>query len=1187
MNKNIKALLDFLKLVGHKGAFELRQPINKSYYAHDLRELEKLLVKLFKNDEDFYYGIFERVNALSGHKASKNENIKGTRFYVIDLDFKDPYWRGDKKKLKIVEKLKEYLKPALIVDSGRGAHFYVVFNEYIDKDLWDKEAWEFFLKRISKETKVPLEDARKGQAWGLDPAVKDIVRVIRVPGSYNKKASRRGEIIYSDFYNYREIDYKSQVLNPYLEEKIQKEIKEKKKREARKIKREIEQESFTFDRVRFKEDIYTILDRLEDEIDFIELLKEEGYDYKEYADRVHFFSPFRDDGRNPDFVIYKSNPYWGYDFKEGKSFSPYHYLVEVKGYTPKEAIIELIKRANLEDELLETYTYTKKQKTRRKNGKENIQHKNDKNQALEKEEKENEYIPFFPWAIDFINEYEPARNWIEKIRNANENERLNLLFEFAKTALPYLQAHNIEEPVKVLFYILKYLVEELGLTLINNPLAIIKPNRKSLTYSYISNLFIPLFEFVDQKGKRKYLVMEVKDEDELKIAIKVLKRELTLEQLKAIASDKDINIFLYREGQKINENTFPLTCGVERGTEKKIFEVFNLMLAFLKFYKIIREEKVATKLGFVNFKKKEVFVHPNRQTDVYIDVDESVLDDHFNDNFTYYEKEQAKKYAKIFKYLEDENKALATFMFGFSALLHNKFSKDNFIVQLYGTTGTGKTTMLRIIKSLVGNPERILSLNATLNAMEKLLSEEPEIHIRDEFELADKEVLLRLIYTFTQGYGRQRLTKFLSLQKQNKFTGGLFLAGEKTIDRVVEEKKAQGEITKRGALRRVLKIEVDDEFFKNKEVIGEIRDIIDDYYGFSNYFVDKYKDIENKFGKERLQTIHKVIKVALQKANLDRHAEVFATNVISLYTLKHALKTLGEDHINENKILDEFVKLAKKVRVDIGKSKNERISLYKELFDFAFNHENTYINIGNYEKTPRFALMKLFEITPEYLEKINVQRNIAKQVMLAITEEALEEFCKTKGYDKKIVFSILNKDKRLFVKENGEKYIVNFYENNGAFTLVKKKAYLIALPYEVIHIKNESGETVDIDFKFLLQEEKTGIKNNDFLLEFILKHSFLLFEIEDLPQIWQNHVASEALKITIGKMIELLYQKTKKTPTDDNEDVNIILEEIYNNYNLLEIFDTYYDNHRLYGHILLSALPYLEEMDIQEIKKRL
>ncbi len=1173
--RDIKLFIEFLKMTNKNGVYELRQPIYNSFYAASLNELEKILKERATKKKDFYIGIFERRKVLN--KASNRENIKGTYFYVLDLDLKDKNWQEKEEKRKLVKNIIEALKDklALVVDSGRGVHFYIKFKDYVWEDNWNEKAWEKYVKNLAKNLNIQILNKENG--WGLDPAVKDLVRVIRVPGSFNTKAERFSKIIYYNFENVKGLDYENEVLKPYEEEERKKEIEFLRKKVKREVKKEVKRD-VVYKNIVFKEDLDKIFEILEENISFIDFLKNKGYEYKEYADRVHFYSPFRDDGRNPDFVIYKNNEFWGIDFGSGEWYNPYKYLVEEEGLSPKEAIIELIKEAGLEDELLKEVEIKEKKKRKKKEKK----IKTYKELEKEKEEnKEGEFqidLPILPWDVIWGHKLKEIREFVQDVRNTREEERLEKLFAYAQKR--YSELENYKSDEEKLFFLLNKIANEIRLTILTEPYAVFKVDKDFSITSFMFNLFVPVFILKDEKGKRRFLIYEIREEKDLKRVVDILKRKISLDELINIANKEEINLFLYEEGKRINENTFPLTSVVERGTEKKINEFLNLTYSFLKYYNLLKEEKVAYRLGNVRFKDKSYFIHPHKKSDVFINVDEHILDDHTNENVKdFYTKEYAQKYAKIFDYIKEEGNLLMSYLFGISALIHNNYSKDNFIVQFYGTTGTGKTTTLRLIKSLVANPENIPSLNATLNAIEKSLEQETEIHIRDEFELADRDTLLKLIYTFTQGIGRQRLTKTLAFQKQSKFRGGLFLAGEKTIDKVVEEKASSGEIRKRGALRRVIKIEVDEDFIKDKNIISELRDIIYTYFGFGNYIIDVYKDIEERY-KNKLKAIHKVLKTVFLKSNLDRHSDVMATNLISLKVLKEALKRLGKS-VNEEEIKKALFSLIKQVKLDLGQARNEKISLYKDLFEFALNNEEAEIQFENYSLCPQKANIKLFKIDKAYLEKIKQERNVVNQVGLAITEEKLQEFCKKYGYDIKIVISILKKDKRLFIKENGEKYLVNFREKEkDTLYLKKKKAYIIALPYEIENNNN------DIDFKFLLKENEYEFDDN-FYIKFFIENYEYLFEIDDIEDIVNNNPNLIALRIVFARILKLKKQKETKKPPLDEEKLNAILEEIYNNHNLFEILTYMYDKNKCYGDVLIEVLPYLEDEDLKELEKRL
>lgn len=141
------------------------------------------LYKLLGNDKDIYCS----VNSFYKASECTSKNVKRLNALIVDLDYyKIPEYQG-LTATQMIELLKmdvDYLEPSFYVDSGRGLYL-----------IWLLENTYATTKSKSFWSKIELELIDKFKKFGADEKVKDVARVLRVPGSINTKSGREVKII--------------------------------------------------------------------------------------------------------------------------------------------------------------------------------------------------------------------------------------------------------------------------------------------------------------------------------------------------------------------------------------------------------------------------------------------------------------------------------------------------------------------------------------------------------------------------------------------------------------------------------------------------------------------------------------------------------------------------------------------------------------------------------------------------------------------------------------------------------------------------------------------------------------------------------------------------------------------------------------------------------------------------------
>jgi hypothetical protein len=142
------------------------------------------------------------------------------------------------------------------------------------------------------------------------------------------------------------------------------------------------------------------------------------------------------------------------------------------------------------------------------------------------------------------------------------------------------------------------------------------------------------------------------------------------------------------------------------------------------------------------------------------------------------------------------------------------------MVHIYGPSSQGKTTLLRLIASLMGSgspknrhDSQILSWRVTDNGLEAPLSARSHsFALLDELHVLPRSVdLVSLLYMATDGKGKERMTKETAQRAAIRWSCPIISTGEKSIAYTVGEKQ-YGELKNipGGLLARIVEIHIDE-----------------------------------------------------------------------------------------------------------------------------------------------------------------------------------------------------------------------------------------------------------------------------------------------------------------------------------------------------------------------------------------
>jgi len=159
-----------------------KQPFLDSFQGHVYRYIDQsgqgrpAVSSLTPKPElnDAKYEAYFTVNGFEGKRDAKKDQCTNINSFFIDID--------GRKDLKELEDIKEKLDPTFIIETRNGYHIYWVLDETIYKE--DNEDWESDLRQWEQ-----IEQSIVTELDG-DKVVKDVTRVLRIPGSKHWKQAK-------------------------------------------------------------------------------------------------------------------------------------------------------------------------------------------------------------------------------------------------------------------------------------------------------------------------------------------------------------------------------------------------------------------------------------------------------------------------------------------------------------------------------------------------------------------------------------------------------------------------------------------------------------------------------------------------------------------------------------------------------------------------------------------------------------------------------------------------------------------------------------------------------------------------------------------------------------------------------------------------------------------------------------
>lgn len=325
--------------------------------------------------------------------------------------------------------------------------------------------------------------------------------------------------------------------------------------------------------------------------------------------------------------------------------------------------------------------------------------------------------------------------------------------------------------------------------------------------------------------------------------------------------------------------------------------------------------------------------------------------------------DMARKIRKNKKHYEPQLYMAASF----ASVLLKKLNMLPFIVNLWGSTGTGKTVALMLAASIWANPSEnkyITDSYSTQNAFEirlDILNHLP-LMMDDLSKVRDKlnDNFTDLIYLLCSGKGKDRSNVDLGLNKVKTWQCTILSNMERPL---------AAETMRGGAINRILDFEMQDGYiFESGNAVVEI---LSDNYGFAGpRFVDYLKDIPYETLQIKRREFEKLIKEEAEKqGSVKEEKQILPLSVLLL-----------ADKIATDLIFDDGIYLDIPTMVANLKDVNEVSEgrrAYDTIIDYVKVNINRFSDVNNVGECWGFIEDCYVNINPAVLKNIATRENFS------------------------------------------------------------------------------------------------------------------------------------------------------------------------------------------------------------------
>ena len=348
-----------------------------------------------------------------------------------------------------------------------------------------------------------------------------------------------------------------------------------------------------------------------------------------------------------------------------------------------------------------------------------------------------------------------------------------------------------------------------------------------------------------------------------------------------------------------------------------------------------------------------------------------------------------------------------------------------FIVNLYGTTGSGKTVTLMLASSVWANPSEggyISESNSTINALEMKLDvlNHLPLMVDDLSKLRsdNKAGLMDLIYGLCSGQGKNRLNRNGEIKYTPTWRNSIMT----NMERPLSDDTMRG-----GAMNRILDFEVDPgDIYKDG---NQVVNILAENYGTAGpLFVEAIKDIGTDALRAMVKKYRQKIKEYAYSIGEEKEEKQITPMAIML-----TADLIAEQIIFKDGIHMDFEWSMKSVKSKGQVSEMERA--YKHFIDAyhmyqaRFNDEST--NFGEVWGKKQFG--DYVAIIPTALDKIAEQFNFNRNQFVKWCKENEYLYCEQGRNQMSVSFSgSIGRTRCYVIKlDDSERYVINGDKDTG------------------------------------------------------------------------------------------------------------------------------------------------------------
>lgn len=197
--------------------------------------------------------------------------------------------------------------------------------------------------------------------------------------------------------------------------------------------------------------------------------------------------------------------------------------------------------------------------------------------------------------------------------------------------------------------------------------------------------------------------------------------------------------------------------------------------------------KVATRLGHV----KQYFIYPYQEEMKNNNVKLFNNDKGFQKLLnSFSSKGTLQDYSeKVFQKVKDLPMVMVMLYASLGSVLLREFGLPPFIVEISGSTSTGKTFTLNLVSSVWGTSELVTSWGSTKNSIEAMASFLNSFPVfKDDTRNTSPYMVTDTVYNFSSGESKGRSNKNLTINEKKEWRNILLSTGEASIANMADEK---------------------------------------------------------------------------------------------------------------------------------------------------------------------------------------------------------------------------------------------------------------------------------------------------------------------------------------------------------------------------------------------------------------